>query len=218
MAHLQRTNLATFSYQLADRLAVGSLWPHPHIGPATLAAIDARIAEIDERLKAEFPDYAALVSPLPLSVEGVQALLGPDEALILILDTPEWKPTSEESFLWVVTKTGEPKWVRSELGPRRLLRRSAHSDVRLIPRRWALALLCQSLARALVSVVSISNWQQRHHDKACDGVLEENVAIPNEEEMDGTDKHQECQSADEQRDALRIGRQMVVLDREPHCR
>jgi hypothetical protein len=41
-----------------------------------------------------------------------------------------------------------------------------------------------------VSVVSISNWQQRHHDKACDGLLEENVAIPNEEEMDGTDKHQ----------------------------
>jgi hypothetical protein len=70
MAHLRRTNLATFSYQLADRLAVGSLWPHPHIGPARLAAIDARIAEIDERLKAEFPDYAALVSPLPLSTGG----------------------------------------------------------------------------------------------------------------------------------------------------
>ena len=30
---------------------------------ARLAAIDTRIAEIDDRLKAKFPDYAALVSP-----------------------------------------------------------------------------------------------------------------------------------------------------------
>jgi CHAT domain-containing protein len=87
---------------------------------ARLMAIDTRIAEIDERLKAEFPDYAALVSPAPLSVEGVQVLLASDEALILILDTPERKPTPEKTFLWVVTKTGAPKWVRSELGTKSL--------------------------------------------------------------------------------------------------
>ena len=72
---------------------------------ARLAAIDDRIAEIDKRLAADFPDYAALASPAPLSVEDVQAQLGADEALVLFLDTPEWKPTPEETFIWVVTKT-----------------------------------------------------------------------------------------------------------------
>ncbi len=40
-----------------------------------------------------------------------------DEALVLFLDTPEWKPTPEETFIWVVTKT-DMRWVRSELGTR----------------------------------------------------------------------------------------------------
>ncbi len=80
-----------------------------------LAAIDARIAEIDKRLAKDFPDYAAFVSPTPSSVKDVQAELRPDEALVLFLDTPEWKPTPEETFAWVVTKT-EIRWVRSDLG------------------------------------------------------------------------------------------------------
>ena len=88
---------------------------------ARLAAIDTRIAEIDKRLAAEFPDYAALASPAPLSVEEVQAQLGADEALVLFLDTPEWKPTPEETFIWVVTKT-DVRWVRSDLGKAALTR------------------------------------------------------------------------------------------------
>jgi CHAT domain-containing protein len=35
--------------------------------------------------------------------------------LVLLLDTPEVKPTPEESLVWVVTRT-ESRWVRSELG------------------------------------------------------------------------------------------------------
>jgi tetratricopeptide (TPR) repeat protein len=86
-----------------------------------LTAIDARIALIDKELAANFPDYAALASPAPLSVEEVQAQLGSDEALVLFLDTPEWKPTPEEIFIWVVTKT-DVRWVRSELGTPALTR------------------------------------------------------------------------------------------------
>jgi tetratricopeptide (TPR) repeat protein/CHAT domain-containing protein len=82
---------------------------------ARLAAIDTRITDIDRELATKFPDYAALVSPAPLSVEEVQSQLGLDEALVLFLDTPEWQPTPEETFIWVVTKT-EARWVRSELG------------------------------------------------------------------------------------------------------
>jgi CHAT domain-containing protein/tetratricopeptide (TPR) repeat protein len=80
-----------------------------------LAAIDARIAVIDKELAADFPDYAALASPTPLSVEEVQAQLAVDEALVLFLDTPALTPTPEETFIWVVTKT-DLRWVRSELG------------------------------------------------------------------------------------------------------
>ena len=38
-----------------------------------LDAIDTRIAEIDKQLAADFPDYAALVSPKPLSIADVQS-------------------------------------------------------------------------------------------------------------------------------------------------
>ena len=86
-----------------------------------LAALDKRIAEIDEKLKTEYPDYFALASPEPLSTEEVQAQLGADEALILFLDTSEWQPTPEETFIWVVTRT-EMRWIRSDLGRAALAR------------------------------------------------------------------------------------------------
>ena len=57
-----------------------------------LKAIDARIKVIDEELAAKFPEYEELVSPAPITVEEIQALLGDDEALVLILDTGELGP------------------------------------------------------------------------------------------------------------------------------
>jgi CHAT domain-containing protein/tetratricopeptide (TPR) repeat protein len=86
-----------------------------------LAAIDARLAEIDNRLAIEFRDYTTLVRARPLSVEEVQAQLGANEALVLVLPTPEWKPTPEETFIWVVTKS-DLRWVHSDLGQRALAR------------------------------------------------------------------------------------------------
>ena len=87
-----------------------------------LAAIDTRIAAIDERLKADFPDYASLASVAPLSVADLQAQLRPHEALVLFLDTPERNPTPEETFIWVVTKT-EMRWARSKMGTKALTER-----------------------------------------------------------------------------------------------
>jgi tetratricopeptide (TPR) repeat protein/CHAT domain-containing protein len=86
-----------------------------------LAAIDTRLAEITRRLAQDFPDYASLANPAPLSIAEVHALLRPDEALVLFLDTPEWRPLPEESFIWVVTKT-EVLWVRTDLGTDALTR------------------------------------------------------------------------------------------------
>jgi tetratricopeptide (TPR) repeat protein len=55
---------------------------------ARLAAIDTRIAIIDKELAANFPDYAALASPVPLSVQKVQTQLAADEALVLFSIRP----------------------------------------------------------------------------------------------------------------------------------
>jgi CHAT domain-containing protein len=86
---------------------------------ARLATIDARITEIDRALAKDFPDYAALASPEPLSIGDAQAMLDADEALLLFLDTPEWQPTPDESFIWIVTKASF-RSVRSELGTKAL--------------------------------------------------------------------------------------------------
>jgi tetratricopeptide (TPR) repeat protein/CHAT domain-containing protein len=79
-----------------------------------LAAIDARLAEIDQTLQARFPEYTALAAPEPVSVAATQALLGSDEALVMFLDSPGHDPKKEETFLWLVTRT-DVRWLRTEL-------------------------------------------------------------------------------------------------------
>lgn len=54
--------------------------------------------EIEQR----FPDYADLVNPAPASVEDVQRVLRPDEALI------SFHFGAERSFVWAVPKSGQP--------------------------------------------------------------------------------------------------------------
>jgi CHAT domain-containing protein/tetratricopeptide (TPR) repeat protein len=87
-----------------------------------MVAIDKRIADIDKRLVTDFPDYAALASPAPSTVADVQKQLKSNEALVLYLDTAEWKPARQETFIWVVTKTTS-RWVRSGLGTEALKQR-----------------------------------------------------------------------------------------------
>jgi hypothetical protein len=92
-----------------------------------LAAIDIRLADIGRRFAKDFPDYAALARPAPVSVAEVQTHLGADEALVLFLDTSEFGQTSGgggETFVWVVTK-GDVRWVRSDLGTTALARQVA---------------------------------------------------------------------------------------------
>jgi CHAT domain-containing protein/tetratricopeptide (TPR) repeat protein len=78
-----------------------------------IAAVDARLAALNGRIAAEFPDYAAFTGPQPFAAVEVQKLLGPDEALLFILlggkeshvfaltrDKFEWKmiPFGEEAL------------------------------------------------------------------------------------------------------------------------
>ena len=65
-----------------------------------LAAIDGRLKAIEARFAKDFPEYASFTSSKPTSVAEVQALLWPDEALVLFPDTDErFKPTAEETFI-----------------------------------------------------------------------------------------------------------------------
>ena len=82
---------------------------------ARLREIMARLGEIDSQLKTDFIDYAEFANPEPVSIEDVQGELHADEALILVLDTDEFAPSPEETFVWVVTKT-DVRWFRSKLG------------------------------------------------------------------------------------------------------
>jgi CHAT domain-containing protein/tetratricopeptide (TPR) repeat protein len=101
-----------------------------------LAAIDARLATIDAQLAKDFPEYASLSRPKPASVSDVQALLASDEALILLFDTPEFKPTvPEETFIWVITKT-KMRWVKSALGTNALTERVTALRCGLDPSSW----------------------------------------------------------------------------------
>jgi tetratricopeptide (TPR) repeat protein/CHAT domain-containing protein len=79
-----------------------------------LAAIDARISQIDERLLVEFPEYAALSRAEPLSIRDVQSELRPDEALVFFLETQLGKATPGETFVWLVTQKNA-RWWRSDL-------------------------------------------------------------------------------------------------------
>ena len=69
-----------------------------------IADIETKILVVRGRLEKESPDYAALASPKPLTAEGVQKLLGTDEALIFIL-TGE-----KETNLFALTRDGFEWW------------------------------------------------------------------------------------------------------------
>lgn len=74
-----------------------------------LATIATERAGLQKTLAAEFPDYAALSNPLPMTVKETQSLLSPDEALVLfaVIDS--------ESYVLAMTRDGFA-WRRLPLG------------------------------------------------------------------------------------------------------
>jgi len=63
-----------------------------------LAALDARIAALGKQLAEDFPEFAELAGPRPLSLAETQALPGPDEALMT------YAVWDEVTFLWVICR------------------------------------------------------------------------------------------------------------------
>ena len=89
-----------------------------------IAGLDGKLAAIDARLAAEFPEYAQLSIPRPLSIALVQSLLGEDEVLVAFLDVAGFGNLSEETLAWAVTKA-EVRWTSIPLGTLALAERVA---------------------------------------------------------------------------------------------
>jgi CHAT domain-containing protein/tetratricopeptide (TPR) repeat protein len=64
-----------------------------------LAAVAAERAALQKTFATEFPDYAALSNPLPLTARDIQAVLSADEALVLFSTSG-----SKESYVFALTR------------------------------------------------------------------------------------------------------------------
>jgi tetratricopeptide (TPR) repeat protein len=83
-----------------------------------LADIGGRIASLTAGLEKEFPDYAALARPKPLTAEQVQALVGSNEALLF------WLGNNQESYVFALTRDGFD-WKSIPLGAKALAHKVA---------------------------------------------------------------------------------------------
>ena len=83
-----------------------------------VAAIAAERASLQKTFASEFPDYAALSNPLPMTAKQVQALLSDDEALLL------FALADKESYVFALTRQGFD-WKRIPLGAEALSRQVA---------------------------------------------------------------------------------------------
>jgi CHAT domain-containing protein len=66
-----------------------------------------RLQAVDADIEARFPAYSELTSPRALSVAETQALLGPDEALLLVLVNPE------ATYVWGLSRE-RVEWARAD--------------------------------------------------------------------------------------------------------
>ena len=71
--------------------------------------VEGKLNQAAAQLVSQFPDYAVLASPRPLSIKEAQALLGPDEALLAYF------VGKDESYVFAVTREGV-EWQRIDLG------------------------------------------------------------------------------------------------------
>lgn len=82
-----------------------------------VAQLDARLETINSQIRSEFPRYAAIADPEPLSIKELQAILGPNEALALFVDLPIATITEPESFAWMITRNNA-RWIRLKSAPK----------------------------------------------------------------------------------------------------
>jgi CHAT domain-containing protein len=73
------------------------------------AELSTRVGQLNKDIAVQFPEYASLVSPKPLSVQRVQQLLGADEAMAFFLSSEKEShvfAVTRESFEWKTIPVG----------------------------------------------------------------------------------------------------------------
>jgi CHAT domain-containing protein/Tfp pilus assembly protein PilF len=80
---------------------------------ARASAIAGQIRELDHLIGAQFPEYSALVTRAPISIEDVQKQLHTTEALLL------FTTTSRFTFVWTVTRS-DVQWHAAAIGEKQL--------------------------------------------------------------------------------------------------
>jgi hypothetical protein len=107
-----------------------------------------RINAIDAKLAQDFPQYAALANPAPLSVKEVQQLLQPGEVLIQIaqeaLDPYPFRQTAGQTYAWAVTRE-EARWKALPIGAEALAKDVAALRCGLDESTWRVPEGCQKL-------------------------------------------------------------------------
>jgi len=104
-------NNASYGLSMSDARSVGE--QDRAAAQAERAEIETAIEQIDARLREEFPDYFALIRPEGLSVEEAQAMLGPNEAVLLTVPTDlgtHVMAISRDSFGWA-----RSSWTTSQI-------------------------------------------------------------------------------------------------------
>ena len=114
-----------------------------------LQSMAAKLDTLDQRIAREFPAYAALTNPEPLSIANVQKLLGPSEALVMIASR------REQSLVWAVTQSSV-QWALAPLGEEQLGREVTALRCGLDTAAWG--------ADALVSCTSVLG-EERNPDQ-----------------------------------------------------
>ncbi|HEY7644998.1 MAG TPA: CHAT domain-containing tetratricopeptide repeat protein [Hyphomicrobiales bacterium] len=107
-----------------------------------------RIKAIDADLAKQFPQYAALVNPAPLSVQDVQQLLRPEEVLIQIsqeaLDPFPYRHSVGQTYVWAITR-GEARWKALPIGAETLAAEVAALRCGLDESAWRTPDRCRKL-------------------------------------------------------------------------
>ncbi|MCJ7874894.1 CHAT domain-containing protein [Phaeobacter sp. J2-8] len=76
---------------------------------AKIEAGRKRLQSLDSQLTAEFPEFRELTNPAPLAIAELQALLRPDEALVMTLTEATY------TYTWAISDSASA-WTRAEIG------------------------------------------------------------------------------------------------------
>lgn len=112
----QDANEAAARADAAEVAARTAAAPDPAVvqkAAAEAAAARDRLRRADTQLSARSPGYVQLTGIAPVPLAEAQALLGPDEAIVMIHATPR------HSYVFAVTRTAAD-WARADLGAKAL--------------------------------------------------------------------------------------------------